>query len=364
MKPPKYFLNLTFAALAMTASATTKNVAPLARITASSEQPGHPASAVADGIIGIDGLGEWRSTSGMTSWGELHYPDLTLSWDEPRTIDRVVIYDTPSEAHHIAAVELHMSDGLVEYVNSIANDGSPREVRFSPRTVEWMKVVASDAQHTGVGLSEIEVFTSTGGTDDYVEKVNPYIETARGRYFFFATGSMPFGMISAAPLTRNKNQGGGGYNYNSTEILGFPQLHDWMIGAVVLMPAYGDVDPTLGEQGWKSQFRHESEIVRPGYHRVFLDDYRMWVENTCTDRVSMYRITPADSSRTTSMLLRGNHHNDQSARAPHRPFVDCRRSDYRRTPLGRSRQRARIFRHGFRPPHREPRRLECQGRYP
>lgn len=76
-----------------------------------------------------------------------------------------------------------------------------------------------------------------------------------------------------------------------------------MIGAVVLMPAYGDVDPTLGEQGWKSQFRHESEIVRPGYHRVFLDDYRMWVENTCTDRVSMYRITPADSSRTTSMLL-------------------------------------------------------------
>lgn len=303
MKPPKYFLNLTFAALAMTASATTKNVAPLAHITASSEQPAHPASAVADGIIGIDGLGEWRSTSSMTSWGELHYPDLTLSWDEPRTIDRVVIYDTPSEAHHIAAVELHMSDGSVEYVNSIANDGSPREVRFSPRTVEWMKVVASDAQHTGVGLSEIEVFTSTGGTDDYVEKVNPYIETARGRYFFFATGSMPFGMISAAPLTRNKNQGGGGYNYNSTEILGFPQLHDWMIGAVVLMPAYGDVDPTLGEQGRKSQFRHESEIVRPGYHRVFLDDYRMWVENTCTDRVSMYRITPADSSRTTSMLL-------------------------------------------------------------
>ena len=114
MKPPKYFLNLTFAALAMTASATTKNVAPLAHITASSEQPGHPASAVADGIIGIDGLGEWRSTSSMTSWGELHYPDLTLSWDEPQTIDRVVIYDTPSVADLLAAVELRMRDGSVE----------------------------------------------------------------------------------------------------------------------------------------------------------------------------------------------------------------------------------------------------------
>ena len=60
-------------------------------------------------------------------------------------------------------------------------------------------------------------------------KVNPYIETARGRYFYFVTGSLPFGMISSAPLTRNKNQYGGGYNYNSQEVLGFPQLHDWMM---------------------------------------------------------------------------------------------------------------------------------------
>ena len=46
-------------------------------------------------------------------------------------------------------------------------------------------------------------------------------------------------MISAAPLTRNKNQYGGGYNYNSTEVLGFPQIHDWMLSGVTLMPTTG-----------------------------------------------------------------------------------------------------------------------------
>ena len=49
---------------------------------------------------------------------------------------------------------------------------------------------------------------------DYVSWVTAYVETAKGRCFFFVTGSLPFGMMSSAPLTRNINQGGGGYSYN------------------------------------------------------------------------------------------------------------------------------------------------------
>ena len=93
-------------------------------------------------------------------------------------------------------------------------------------------------------------------------------------------------MFSAAPMTRNKNQYGGGYNYNSTEILGFPQVHCWMLSGITLMPATGDIDPTKGEQGWKSRFSHNEELVQPGYHRVFLNDYKLWVEQTCTGSVS------------------------------------------------------------------------------
>ena len=71
---------------------------------------------------------------------------------------------------------------------------------------------------------------------DWVSWVDPNIETNRGRWFFCTPGSRPFGMVAAAPYTRNKNQGGGGYNYNATDILGFGQLHCWIQSGIDFMP--------------------------------------------------------------------------------------------------------------------------------
>ena len=84
-------------------------------------------------------------------------------------------------------------------------------------------------------------------------------------------------------MTRNKNQNGGGYNYNETEILSFPQIHTWMISGIEIMPTTSEVDPTLGRQGWKSKFSHDDEIVQPSYQRVFLRDHKTWIESTATD---------------------------------------------------------------------------------
>lgn len=96
-------------------------------------------------------------------------------------------------------------------------------------------------------------------------------------------------MISAAPHTRSKNQWGGGYNYNERHILGFGQIHCWMMSGIEVMPAREDVDPTKGERAWKSEFSHDDEIVQPGYHRVYLKDADVWTELTTTERVSLYR---------------------------------------------------------------------------
>ncbi len=79
---------------------------------------------------------------------------------------------------------------------------------------------------------------------DFVSQVNRSSKTTKGRYFFFITGNQPFGMIGAALLTRNRNQYGGGYNFNSTEVLGFPQIHNWVLAGLTLMPTTGNVDPT------------------------------------------------------------------------------------------------------------------------
>jgi predicted alpha-1,2-mannosidase len=156
-------------------------------------------------------------------------------------------------------------------------------------------------------LSEIEVFPPPEAGGDFVSQVDPFIETTKGRYFFFITGNQPFGMIGAAPLTRNRNQYGGGYNYNSTEVLGFPQIHNWVIAGLTLMPTTGQVDPTRGEQHWKSAFMHEDEIAQPGYHRLFLKDYGIWVEQTATNRTGFYRLTFTRNSEAAMLVNLGGY---------------------------------------------------------
>lgn len=268
------------------------NIAPLAKVTAVSFVSDEYAPAnITDGIINIPGKGEWRSKSGMTSWGYINYPWIQLDWDHPVDVTKIVIYDSPGESTHIGGGMLYFSDGSKMSVLQIPNDGSPKVVSFPEKKVQWIRFEVEDGDGLQIGLSEIEVFPGPSGYTDHVSWVDPFIESTRGRYIFFITGNQPFGMIGAAPLTRNKNQYGGGYNYNSTEVLGFPQVHCWMMSGVTLMPVTGNVDPSAGEQKWKSKFSHDDEIVQPGYHRMYLRDYNTWVELTATDRVSFYRLT-------------------------------------------------------------------------
>lgn len=283
--------------------ATTKNIAPKAQVTASSAEAGFEPIGAIDGIARMMNKNEWRSLSGMQPWGEINYPNLTLKWDEPRKINRILLYDRPDLNSHVAGVTLHFSDSSRIFVHSIDNGGAPKVVDFDTKVVDWVKVEVTDADGLHVGLSEVEVYTAIEDTEELVDKVNPYIETALGRNFFFVTGSLPFGMISSAPMTRNKNQFGGGYNYNSMEILSFPQLHDWMNGGLEMMPITGNVPVTEGVQGWKSKYLHDGEVVRPGYHKLFLENYKMWVEQSATDRVSMYQCTYTEDAAQADVLF-------------------------------------------------------------
>ena len=283
--------------------ATTYNIAPKAYLSASSSLDGFPVTGIVDGFSRIVDTKEWRSASTQTFWGQIDYPSVELKWDMPHLVNKVILYDRPSLESHIAGVTLHFSDSTRIFVHSIDNSGRPKVVDFDTKQIEWIKIEVTDADGIHVGFSEVEVYSAIEEVDDFVGKVNPYIETALGRYFFFVTGSLPFGMISSAPMTRNKNQFGGGYNYNSLEVLGFPQLHDWMNGGIEMMPTTGTVSTEKGETGWKSAFSHDGEIVRPGYHKLYLEDYKMWVEQTATDRVSFYRCTYTDSAEQADVLF-------------------------------------------------------------
>jgi predicted alpha-1,2-mannosidase len=292
MEMKRIILSVFACVLVVGLFATTRNVARDAHVTASSfVDMQHQPQNVADGIIRICGKGSWRSTSKVTFWGEINYPWIRLDWDRPVTVSRVILYGLPEGNSHVAGGMLRFSDGSNVRVLNIPDDGAPCEVTFAPKTVHWMKLDVTDGDGAQLGLSEIEVMESPEACTRPVELADPYIETTRGRYFFFVTGSQPYGMIGAAPLTRNKNQDGGGYNYNSQYVLGFPQIHGWMISGLELMPIAGDVVPGKGEEGWRSRFSHQGEVVQPGYHRLYLDRYQAWVEQTAADRASLYRIT-------------------------------------------------------------------------
>ena len=284
------------------------NIAPKAKVSASSELSEYFSSSnITDGMIRMDGKGEWACEGQTIFWGYIRYPWIQLDWDQEFTIDKIILYDRATLKEHSAGGVLKFSDGTEIRVHAIPNNGAPKVIEFPSRTVKWVKFEVTDGDGKDLGLSEIEVFPSADSYPDYLSWVNPFVETTRGRYFYFTPGSTPFGMIAAAPHTRNKNQWGGGYNYNSTEILGFGQIHGWMLSGLEIMPFTGDVDPTLGEQGWKSSFSHKSEIAQPGYQRLYLDKYDTWVEYTATDRVSLYKFNFTKDSLASVLVNLGGY---------------------------------------------------------
>lgn len=278
------------AAINMIAFAGTDNIAPYATVTASSTLNSQfKPDNIKDGIIGVANKGEWACEGDTTDWGYVRFPWIQLDWSQSQAIDKILLFDRPALNNHIASGRLIFSDGSIVWVDEIPNDGTAKLVKFDTKNVTSVRFETTDGTGKDIGFSEIEVYPTRTSKTDYVGWVDPYIETNRGRYIFFITGSRPFGMVGAAPHTRNKNQNGGGYNYNEKNVLGFGNIHAWMMSGIEIMPADFSVNPTGGENAWKSEFSHDDEIVQPGYQRLYLKQPRAWVELTATERVSFYR---------------------------------------------------------------------------
>ncbi len=128
---------------------------------------------------------------------------------------------------------------------------------------------------------------------DYVRLVNPWVESDRGRFFFFQSASNPFGLVKLRPDTSTHATWGTGYMHKENHVKGFSHLHCWQISGVQVMPTSGEEVPKLeGDTGWQSYVNHDAgEVAEPGYHRLHLDRYGITAELTCTDRVGLHRYT-------------------------------------------------------------------------
>jgi len=126
-----------------------------------------------------------------------------------------------------------------------------------------------------------------------VEWVDPLIDTAkpRIRWVFTASACRPFGMVKLSPDTEIKGTWGSGYCYNTNKIRGFSHIHAFQLAGIPIMPTTGPFREIFDSDKYSSKFSHRKEIVRPGYHSVFLDDYGIRVELTATKRVGFHRYT-------------------------------------------------------------------------
>lgn len=160
------------------------------------------------------------------------------------------------------------------------------------------------------------------------EELSPYVEprigTAHCRWFHFTPGALPFGMAKPAPSTNGHlgNRSGWeatGYDYRDTTIDGFPCLHEFQIGGIVLMPATGalktvpgPVNDTTGI-GYHARFDRQGEVATAGYYAVRLKDYDIKAELTATQRVAFQRFTFPAGSDSRILFDIGNRQGESGA---------------------------------------------------
>lgn len=124
-----------------------------------------------------------------------------------------------------------------------------------------------------------------------VDYVNPWIDSAHSRWFFFSSACRPLGMVNLSPDTNTKDWWNSGYCYHAGSICGFNHVHAWQLSGPSVMPLAGPVVLAAGSDFCRARFRHETETVQAGYHAVTLDDSGIRVELTSTDRVGLHRLT-------------------------------------------------------------------------
>jgi hypothetical protein len=134
------------------------NLAPLARVEASSVHEGYRAEGAidrtADGFPG-DTAREWATR------GEAAGAWLKLAWDAPETVTRVILVDRPNPLDQVTGGKLEFSDGsMIELERPLPDDGSRGLlVRFEPRTISWVKFTVTRVKERSpnIGLAEIAV---------------------------------------------------------------------------------------------------------------------------------------------------------------------------------------------------------------
>nr|WP_288832844.1 GH92 family glycosyl hydrolase [uncultured Flavobacterium sp.] len=137
--------------------------------------------------------------------------------------------------------------------------------------------------------------------EDLINYVDPFIGTG-GHGHTYPGATVPFGMLQPSPDNGISSWDWcSGYHYSDSVVAGFSQLHLSGTGIgdladILFMPINKKVDLTTKVTSrdslpYKSGYNHTNETSKPGYYQVFLNDPKINVELTSSERTAFHKYT-------------------------------------------------------------------------
>lgn len=148
--------------------------------------------------------------------------------------------------------------------------------------------------------------------EDLIAKVNPFIGTG-GNGHTFPGATVPFGMIQVSPDNGVSSWDWcSGYHYSDSIVAGFSHLHLSGTGIgdladILFMPINKKINLTIQSTSrdslpYKSGYSHKNETSKPGYYQVFLNDSKINVELTASQRTAFHKYTFAENGKQSVVV--------------------------------------------------------------
>ncbi|CAD0003889.1 GH92 family glycosyl hydrolase [Flavobacterium chungangense] len=163
-----------------------------------------------------------------------------------------------------------------------------------------------------VASCKINVNKNNNPKDIFVSQVDPFIGTG-GHGHTYPGATLPFGMLQVSP--DNGISGWdwcSGYHYSDSVVAGFGHLHLSGTGIgdladILFMPTNKKVDLTLqttsrDQLPYKSAYSHANEKAVPGSYQVFLEDPKINVELTSSQRTAYHKYTFAKNDKQSVVV--------------------------------------------------------------
>ncbi|MBZ4042276.1 GH92 family glycosyl hydrolase [Flavobacterium hibisci] len=146
----------------------------------------------------------------------------------------------------------------------------------------------------------------------FTDHVNPFIGTG-GHGHTYPGATVPFGMLQVSPDNGVSNWDWcSGYHYSDSIVSGFSHLHLSGTGIgdladILFMPTNKKLDLTAktasrDQLPYKSKYSHVNEKAAPGSYQVFLEDPKINVELTSSQRTAYHKYTFSKNDKQSVII--------------------------------------------------------------